>query len=203
MEDRHDLADALESYLRILGLAVPDPPVQAVDFRDDHRPGVLLLWGVDRQGAGCLFGMVQPHGDVKPIERRRRFDAGIDQPGAQPGTAVGEGRQVSLVGVADGGEATLYQRFNSGVGPGNGGENLPGPVRCLDIAEANLQMARARLTAANEGRVDAQGDRGGGRCRFSRSGIPSPTLSVWARRVSGSVPASSGSSCWSTPAATR
>src|SRR3954465_3768107 len=71
-----------------------------------------------------------------------------------------------------GGEATLYQRFNNGVGPGNGGENLPGPVRCLDIAEANLQMAWARLTAANEGRVDAQGDRGGGRCRFSRSGIP-------------------------------
>jgi hypothetical protein len=74
--------------------------------------------------------------------------------------------------VADGGEATLYQRFNNGVGPDNGGENLPGPVRCLDIAEANLQMARARLTAANEGRVDAQGDRCGGRCRFSRSGIP-------------------------------
>ena len=52
------------------------------------------------------------------------------------------------------------------------GENLSGAVWCLDVAEANLQMARARLTAANEGRVDAQGDRCGGRCRFSRSGIP-------------------------------
>ena len=131
--------------------------MQAVDLRDDHGLGVLPLRRVDRQGAGCLFGMVQPHGDVKPVERRRRFDAGIDQHGAQPGTAVGEGRQVSLVGVADGGEATLYQRFNGGVGPGNGGENLPGPVRCLDVAEANLQMARARLTAADEGRSPRSG----------------------------------------------
>src|SRR6188474_3419110 len=32
LEDRHDLADALESDPRILGLAVPDPPVQAVDL---------------------------------------------------------------------------------------------------------------------------------------------------------------------------
>jgi hypothetical protein len=40
------------------------PPVQAVDLRDDHGLGVLPLRRVDRQGTGCLFGMLQAHGDV-------------------------------------------------------------------------------------------------------------------------------------------
>jgi len=65
---RHDGADALEGDLSILGLAVPDPPVQAIDFRDDRGPGVLPLRGVGRQGAGCLFSMLQPHGDVSGKE---------------------------------------------------------------------------------------------------------------------------------------
>ena len=130
--------------------------MQAVDLRDDHGLGVLPLRRVDRQGAGCLFGMVQPHGDVKPIKRRRRFDAGIDQHGAQPGTAVGEGRQVSLVGVADGGEAAPNQRFNFGVGPGDRGENLPGSLGRLDVAQADFKMPLILLTAADEGRVHAQ-----------------------------------------------
>src|SRR3954452_2928821 len=43
LEDRHDGADALEGDLGILGLAVPDPPVRAVNLRDDHRLGVLPL----------------------------------------------------------------------------------------------------------------------------------------------------------------
>jgi hypothetical protein len=95
--------------------------------------------------------MVQPQGDVEPVEQRWRDDASIDQTGAPAGTAVGEGRQFGPIGLADGGEATLSQRFDGGVGAGNGGENLPGPVRCLDVAEATFQMPVARVTAANEG----------------------------------------------------
>src|SRR5687767_5437202 len=60
---------------------------------------------VDRQGAGCLFGMVQPHGDVKPVEQRRLVDAGIDQDRAQPGTAVGERGDLGISRLADIGKA--------------------------------------------------------------------------------------------------
>jgi hypothetical protein len=81
---------ALKGDLRVLGLAVPDPPVQAVDLRDDHGPGVLPLRSLGGQGAGCLPGMPQPHGDVEPVEERRHGNAGLDQDRAQPGTAVGE-----------------------------------------------------------------------------------------------------------------
>ena len=37
LEDMHDLADPLDAALGILGLAVPDPPVQTLDLSDDHR----------------------------------------------------------------------------------------------------------------------------------------------------------------------
>ena len=39
-EDVHDLADAFERELGIPGLTVPDPPVQALDLRDDRRLGL-------------------------------------------------------------------------------------------------------------------------------------------------------------------
>jgi hypothetical protein len=64
--------------------------VQAVDFRDDHRPGVFSLRDIDRQTVSRGFSMVQPQGDVEPVEKRWRFDAGIEQDRAQTGTAVGE-----------------------------------------------------------------------------------------------------------------
>src|SRR3954453_22516149 len=48
LEGRHELADALESDLGIGRLAIPDPPVQAVDFLDDRGLGALLLRGVAR-----------------------------------------------------------------------------------------------------------------------------------------------------------
>ena len=144
-------ADALEGDLGILGLAVPDPPVQAVDFRDDHRPGVLPLRGVDRQGAGRLFGMLQPHGDVEPVETRRLGDAGIDQDRAQPGTAVGERRQLGIGGLADILKATPDQRFDRRIGLCDRGENLPAAVRRLDIAKADFEMPLAILTAPDEG----------------------------------------------------
>ena len=125
--------------------------MQAVDFRDDHRPGVLPLRGVGRQGAGCLLGMLQPHGDVEPVEARRLGDAGIDQDRAQPGTAVGERRQLGISRLADIGKAAPDQRLDRGVGLGDGGENLPGAVGRLDIAEPDFEMPLAVLTAPDEG----------------------------------------------------
>jgi hypothetical protein len=78
--------------------------------------------------------MVQPHGDVEPVERRRRFDAGINQDRAQPGTAVGEGGQFGLVGVADGGEAAPDQSRDRRLGLCDRGEKLAGSVRRFDVA---------------------------------------------------------------------
>ena len=151
LEDRHDLADALDGDPGILGLAVPDPPVQAVDFREDHGPGVLPLRSLGRQVARCLFGMLQSHGDVEPVEARRLGDAGINQDRAQPGTAIGERRQLGVGGLANIGKATPDQRLNRGVGFGDRSENLAGSVRCFDIAEADFEMPLAVLTAPDEG----------------------------------------------------
>jgi len=78
---------------RLLGLAIPDAPVQALDLLDDHRfrrsPGRI----VSQQGASDLLQVLQPHGDVKPVEHRRRGDAGVGQNTPEPRTAVGEGGQ--------------------------------------------------------------------------------------------------------------
>jgi len=137
----------------MLGLAVPDPPAQALDFRDNHSLCFDLLRSLGRQGAGCLLGMVQPQGDVKPLERRRRRDAGLDQHGAQPGTAIGKGSQLGVGGVPDGDEAAPDQRLDRSVGPGDRGEHLAGSIGRLDVAKADFQVTLAVLTAPDKSRV--------------------------------------------------
>jgi hypothetical protein len=93
--------------------------------------------------------MLQSHGDVEPVETRRLADAGLDQGGAQPGTAVGERRQLGIGRLADLGKTAPDQRLDRGVGLGDGGENLPAPVRRLDIAK--FEMPLIVLTASDEG----------------------------------------------------
>jgi hypothetical protein len=50
-------------------------------------------------------------------------------------------------------------------------EHLPATVGCLDVADANLQMPFAVLAAADEGRINGDGD--GRRCgrRLDRRGL--------------------------------
>jgi len=86
--------------------------------------------------------MLQPHGDVEPVEARRLGDAGIDQDRAQPGTAIGERRQLGVGGLANLLEATLDQRFDRRIGLCDRGENLPAAVRRLDIAKADFEMRK-------------------------------------------------------------
>jgi hypothetical protein len=125
--------------------------VQAVDFRDDHGLGGLPLRGVGRQVTGCFFGVLQPHGDVEPVERRRRGDAGINQDRAQPGTAIGEGSQFGLVGVADFLEAASDQRLDRRIGLCDRSKNLSGSVKCFDVAETDFEMPLAIPMAPDEG----------------------------------------------------
>ena len=89
---------------------------------------------------------------MEPIKERCRRDTGIIQDRAQPGTAVGEGGQPNVGGVADDGEAAPDQRFNCGVGPGDSGESLPGSIGRFDAAETRFKMSLALLTAADIGR---------------------------------------------------
>ena len=177
--------------------------MQAVDFRDDHCLGVLPLRRVGRQGAGCLLGMPQPHGDVKPVEARRLGDAGLDQDRAQPGTAIGEGSQLGISCLADIDKAALDQYLDRGVGSSDGGEDLPAAVRRLDIAEEDFEMPLVLLAAPNEGRVQGQGDRRGCGRRVGRGGVDQGRADLERAGVSGSLPASIGRRYSSTPAATR
>ena len=95
--------------------------------------------------------MLQSHGDVEPVETRRLADAGLDQDRAQPGTAIGEGSQFGLVGVADFLEAAPDQRRDRRIGLCDRGEHLPGSVRRFNVAETDFEMPLAILTAPDEG----------------------------------------------------
>jgi hypothetical protein len=108
---------------------------------------------------------------LEPVEKRRLSDTGIDQDRAQPRTAVGERGQLGLLGPADLLEAAPDQRLDPGVGPGDRGEDLPGAGGRLDVAQADLQMPQAVLTAADKGRIHGQGDRRGCGCRLDRGSV--------------------------------
>src|SRR3954463_1723910 len=64
LELGHGRVDAIDADLRVLGLAVPDAPAQALDLRDDHRLRRPSRWVLVRQHAGDLLQMLQPHGEV-------------------------------------------------------------------------------------------------------------------------------------------
>ena len=66
-EVMHDGADAVEADPGILGLAVPQPPAQALDLRDDQRLRRGALRTVGRQTSSNLRQVPQPHGAVEPL----------------------------------------------------------------------------------------------------------------------------------------
>ena len=74
-EDMHDFADPVERELGILRLAVPDSPVQPLDFRDNRclrRQAPRLVGG---QSTCRQLRMLQPHGDMEPVGNRLLRDA--------------------------------------------------------------------------------------------------------------------------------
>lgn len=60
---------------------------------------------------------------------------------------------------ADPFEASPDQHGHVGVGPCDSTKDLPLPGGCLDIADANLEMPFTAMTAADEGRINGDGDR--------------------------------------------
>jgi hypothetical protein len=180
-EDVHDLAEPLEREQGISGLAVPDPPMQALDLRDDGCLRRNPTWLVGGQAARRLLRMLQPHGNVEPVRDRRRGDAGLGQNRTQSATTIGERRQCGVGGSADRLEISLDERRDVSVRIRDRAEYLPGATGCLGIANANLQMALAMVAATDEGRVQGDGDRR--RCNRRRDGLGVAELLADSERV--------------------
>src|SRR5271165_5133681 len=206
LEDMHSLADALECEPGIPGLAVPDPPMQSLNLRDDRRLCLDPTRGVGGQSTRCLPCVLQPHGDVEPVRNRRLRDAGLGQYRSKAGTTLAERSQRGGGGSADRLKTAPDQHRDIRTGFRDSAEDLPTAFGRLDVADANLQMPFPVVAATDEGRVyrvtvmlaaAAAGLTAGA----SRS--RPPILSVWPSKVSGLFPASTGRRCASTPAATR
>ena len=140
-----EMTSRMRSRVICASLALP------FQIRQCRRSISVTITALACSRSGMSIGMLQPHGDVEPVEVRRRRDAGIDQDRAQPGTAIGEGGDPGLLYLTNLGKAALDQHRNRGVGFGDRGKDLPGSTRCLDIAEPDFQMALVLLAAADEG----------------------------------------------------
>ena len=143
---------------------------------------------------------------MEPVRDRRCGDAGVGKNRSQAGTAIGERSHLCGSGSAGRLEALTDLNCNVSVGSGDGAEDLPPTVGCLDVANANFQMPVTFLAATNECRVSGDGDARGGRYRLGHWDVTKLCAylrSVWARNVSGLVPTSTGRRCVSTSAATR
>ena len=106
------------------GLAVPNAPAQTLDLRDNHRLGLHPAWFVSRQSAGGQLRVLQPHGDVEPIEDRGLRDPGIGQDRPQTWTAVGECGHLGVVSSADGFKVSADQRRDVGTSLRDRAEHL-------------------------------------------------------------------------------
>jgi integration host factor subunit alpha len=132
----HDLADTLECAPSIPGLAIPDPPVQAFDFRDDHRLCIPTR-RVGRQSARCLLRVPQPHGNVKPIRDLRFLATGLRENRPKARGAVGEGGHLGVGGSTDRLKAPPDHHGDLCVGLRHGAEHLPATAGRLDVADVN------------------------------------------------------------------
>src|SRR5215210_8108468 len=89
--------------------AVPQPPAQALDLLDDHRLRGRALRTIGRQASDNLRQVLQPHGDMEPVEYRKPRDASVEKNAPQPGTAIGKRRQRCAFGPPDRIEAVADQ----------------------------------------------------------------------------------------------
>src|SRR5215210_5101916 len=138
LEDMHDLADPLDREPGTFGLAVPNPPAQALNLGDDHRFRLHPTRLVGRQYLRRLLGALEPHGDVKPVEDWQARDTGIGQNGPQTRATIGECGQLRVAGSAQGLKVSADQHCDIGLGPRNSTEHLPASIERLDVADANL-----------------------------------------------------------------
>src|SRR3954463_2263954 len=152
-EVMHHRADAIDADLRILGLAIPGPPAQALNLLDDHRLRGRALRTIGQQASGNLRQVPQPHGDMKPVEDRKPLDASVERNAPQPGTAVGKRRQHCALGPPDRIEAAADQACEIRVGLRHGAEDLPLAVSTLPIRTSRCRWPAPQLRMKVEPRV--------------------------------------------------
>ena len=179
--------------------------MQPLDLRDDHRLCRHPCGIVGRQAGGDLLQVLEPHGDMKPIQDRRSDDAGIGKNAAKARATIGEGGHRRVLGSADGIEVAADQLLDVGIGADDSAENLAATRRRFDIADPHLKMPLTIRTAADKGQskltmIVGAAVRGLAAAQFRSA---SPVLRVWRRKVSWSLPASTGNICSNTSAAVR
>ena len=146
--------------------------MQPLDLRDDHRLCRHPCGIVGRQAGGDLLQVLEPHGDMKPIQDRRSDDAGIGKNAAKARATIGEGGHRRVLGSADGIEVAADQLLDVGIGADDSAENLAATRRRFDIADPHLKMPLTIRTAADKGRIQAHHDRRRRRSRPGRRTIP-------------------------------
>src|SRR5690242_1954582 len=138
LEKMHDLADAVDAAPGIFGLAVPNPPAQPLDLRDDHGLRLHPTRLISRQSDCRLLGVLEPHGDMEPVGDWWIRDPGLGQNRSQTGAAVGERGQLRVVGSAHRLQVSADQHGEVGIGPRDSAEYLPASDSRLDVADANF-----------------------------------------------------------------
>src|SRR5271165_2105558 len=95
----HDRTDTIDADPSIGGFAIPQPPVQAVNFRDDQplRSGPTRV--IAREAVGNLLQVLQSHSNMKPIKHWCRGNTGISENASKSSTSVGERGQRSVFGT--------------------------------------------------------------------------------------------------------
>jgi hypothetical protein len=134
----HDRADSIEAFPRTFCFAIPDPPVQSLDLRDDDILRQYSLRLVGRQRCGDLLKMFQPHSNVEPIENGRFGDASSGENSSKSRTSIGEGCQYGAFRSADGVEAPADQYLDVRIGLRDGAKNLSTTGLRFDIAKPHL-----------------------------------------------------------------
>jgi hypothetical protein len=132
---------------------MPQPPVQSLDLCHDYRLRRHPRRTVSRQSVGDLLQVLEPHGDMEPVEHRRPGDVGIGENAPEPRTTVAEGGQCRALGSPDGIQAPADQSFEVRISFGDRGENLPSTSLRFNIANPHLQVAFAVPAAADKGRI--------------------------------------------------
>src|SRR4051794_22196589 len=185
----HDGADTINADPGICGLAVPKPPTQALDLLDDHRFRSGALRTMRRQAAGDLRQMLQPHGNVKPIQNRGLGDTSVEEDAPQPGTAVGEGCQHRRVGASDSITVLRLRRISAARSVSVFATALntclhPVAVSTLPIRTSTCRSPASQLRMKVESKVTTIASDGVAGSAAAGVDRRSATLKVWRRKVS-------------------
>ena len=159
LEMMHDRVDAIDADPGIGGFTVPQPPVQALNFPDDHCLRRLPRRIVARQSAGDLLQVLKSHADVKPVQKRRsvtsasaRMRRSPEEPSVKAVSAVCSVRPTAS-------RFRLIRPSRSDFGFGDRTENLSSTEFCFQIADAYLKMSLPGLATPDEGRIERHHDR--------------------------------------------